>query len=268
MGTITFPTIRASRIARRRCLRLPGRTFRNDIFEDYKANRSAPDADLRPQFALCRAAARAFGLPCIEEPGFEADDLIATWAGIADDCGAETVVVTSDKDMMQVVTARTKLFMPGHKAEIPWKWCGPDEVVEKFGVPPDRVADVLAIAGDTVDNVPGVKGIGEKGAADLIRRYDNLHAILCAPRSDKKAAMVMDAYDAADLSYRLVTLERDAPIYMTPDDLAYSAPDAEKVMAFLKAMEPWSLARKIGSEAGVNPDDVEPDAEFMARSAA
>lgn len=251
-----------------------GRTFRNDIFPDYKAHRSAPDDDLRPQFALCRAAVAAFGIRAIEEQGFEADDLIATYAGMADDAGAETVIVTSDKDMMQIVTKRTRLLLPPKGKDrdgnsLPWTFAGEQEVIDKFGCWPSQVPHVLAIAGDHTDNVPGVKGIGEKGAADLVKRYSTIERIIESADAGKKEARVAEQAESARMSLRLVTLDREAPIFHLPDDMICPAPlPIERIMAFLKAMELWSQARKIGSESGINPDDVDPDPEFSARRAA
>jgi len=251
-----------------------GRTFRTEIFDGYKANRSAPDEDLRPQFALCRAASAAFGIPAIEEPGFEADDLIATYAGMAEDSGAETVVVTSDKDMMQIVTERTRLLLPPKGKDrdgnsLPWTFAGIQEVIDKFGVMPDQVPQVLAIAGDHTDNVPGVKGIGEKGASALIAQYRHIENIIMNYGLGKKEARVAEQAEDARMSLRLVTLDREAPIYHLPDDLICPAPlPADRIIAFLKAMELWSQARKIGGESGVNPDEIDPDPEFKARRAA
>ncbi|NOX95657.1 MAG: DNA polymerase I, partial [Alphaproteobacteria bacterium] len=132
-----------------------GKTFRNEIYPDYKANRSAAPEDLIPQFPLVRDATRAFNVPCIETPGFEADDIIATYARLAEAAGGDAVIFSSDKDLMQLVGGRISMFDPMKNKKI-----GPEEVVEKFGLGPDKVIDIQALAGDSSDNVPGVPGIG------------------------------------------------------------------------------------------------------------
>ena len=148
-------------------------TFRNDIFPEYKANRGAPPDELIPQFPLIREATKALNLPMAEMEGFEADDLIAAYAkeGIA--AGMEVVIVSSDKDLMQLVRPGVTMLDPMKQKTI-----GPDEVVERFGVGPDRVVDVQSLAGDSTDNVPGVPGIGVKTAAELINTYGDLDTLL------------------------------------------------------------------------------------------
>src|ERR1700754_5316167 len=149
------------------------RTFRNEMYSEYKANRPAPPDDLRPQFALIREAVRAFDLPCLEQIGFEADDLIATYVRLACERGAISTIVSSDKDLMQLVTDRVTMYdtMKDRRLGIP-------EVIEKFGVGPEKVVEVQALAGDSVDNVPGVPGIGIKTAAQLIVEYGDLETLL------------------------------------------------------------------------------------------
>ena len=158
------------------------RTFRNDIYPDYKANRPEPPEDLVPQFALIRDATRAFNVPCIEMPGFEADDLIATYARTAEAEGYDVVIVSSDKDLMQLVSGAISMLDPIKQRRI-----GAAEVEEKFGVGPDKVVEVQALAGDSVDNVPGVPGIGIKTAAELINAYGDLDT-LARPRWRDQAA--------------------------------------------------------------------------------
>ncbi|MEM0923547.1 MAG: 5'-3' exonuclease H3TH domain-containing protein, partial [Pseudomonadota bacterium] len=148
-------------------------TFRNDIYAEYKANRAPMPEDLRPQIPLIREATRAFGLPCIEMEGWEADDIIATYAVQAAADGAEVTIVSSDKDLMQLIRPGVTMLDPMKNARM-----GPEEVAAKFGVSPDRVIDVQALAGDSVDNVPGAPGIGVKTAAQLISEYGDLDSLL------------------------------------------------------------------------------------------
>ena len=149
------------------------KTFRTDMYPDYKAHRPSPPDDLIPQFAYIRDAVRAFDLPCLEQAGFEADDLIATYVRQACDAGASATIVSSDKDLMQLVTDCVIMYdtMKDKRIGIP-------EVLEKFGVPPDKVIEVQALIGDSTDNVPGVPGIGVKTAAQLICEYGDLETLL------------------------------------------------------------------------------------------
>ncbi|HLS18549.1 MAG TPA: 5'-3' exonuclease H3TH domain-containing protein, partial [Paracoccaceae bacterium] len=152
-----------------------GESFRNELYPEYKANRPEPPQDLRPQFPLIRDAVRAFGLPCIEMEGYEADDLIATYAVQARDLGATVTIVSSDKDMMQLVGDGIDMLDPMKNTEI-----GPEEVEARFGVGPEHVIDVQALAGDSTDNVPGAPGIGVKTAALLINEYGDLDTLLAS----------------------------------------------------------------------------------------
>ena len=152
------------------------KTFRNEIYNAYKANRPDPPEDLRPQFPLTRDATRAFNIACIETEGYEADDIIAALACKARDAGGSVTIISSDKDLMQLVGDGVQMLDP-----IKGKPIGPDEVREKFGVGPDRVVDVQALAGDAVDNVPGAPGIGIKTAALLIQEYGDLETLLPVP---------------------------------------------------------------------------------------
>jgi len=149
------------------------KTFRHDFYAEYKANRQAPPADLIPQFGLIREATRAFDLPCIEMEGFEADDLIATYARLACEVGADTTIVSSDKDLMQLVGPTVLMYDPMKDRRI-----GVAEVVEKWGVPPEKMIDLQALTGDSVDNVPGVPGIGPKTAAQLLEQFGDLDTLL------------------------------------------------------------------------------------------
>ncbi len=157
-------------------------TFRNKLYPDYKAHRPPAPDDLIPQFALIREAVRAFDLPCLEQGGFEADDLIATYAREAGELGATATIVSSDKDLMQLVTDSVTMYDTMKDRRI-----GIAEVIEKFGVPPEKVVEVQALAGDSTDNVPGVPGIGIKTAAQLIVEYGDLETLLQTCRRNKAA---------------------------------------------------------------------------------
>lgn len=222
------------------------KTFRNDIYPAYKANRPPAPEDLVPQFSLVRDATRAFSVACIEEPGYEADDLIATYARIAHEAGARTTIVSSDKDLMQLVKnsdAPVNLF-----DAMKSKWIGIPEVQEKFGVAPDRVIDIQALAGDAVDNVPGVPGIGIKTAATLINTYGDLEGLLAHAseiKQPKRREKLMENAEAARISYRLVKLKDDAPLPAPVEDMAVQDVDGAKALAFLKDMELNTLARRL-----------------------
>src|ERR1700676_4117247 len=180
-------------------------TFRNKLYPDYKAHRAPAPDDLIPQFPLIREAVRAFDLPCLEQIGFEADDLIATYVREADEAGARATIVSSDKDLMQLVNDRILMYDTMKDRRI-----GPAEVVEKFGVPPDKVIEVQALIGDSTDNVPGVPGIGVKTAAQLIGEYGDLENLLGRAseiKQQKRRQTLIDNADKARLSKKLVTLD-------------------------------------------------------------
>jgi len=149
------------------------KTFRNELFPEYKANRSEPPDDLRPQFGLIREATRAFNLPCIEMEGFEADDLIATYARQAEEAGGDVTIISSDKDLMQLITGKVSMYDSMKDRQV-----GIDEVVEKFGVKPEKMIDLQSLTGDSTDNIPGVPGIGPKTAAQLLDEYGDLDTLL------------------------------------------------------------------------------------------
>ncbi|MEZ5916412.1 MAG: 5'-3' exonuclease H3TH domain-containing protein [Parvularculaceae bacterium] len=185
------------------------KSFRNDLYKDYKANRPEPPEDLRPQFPLVRDATRAFNVPCIEMEGYEADDIIASYARAAEAAGGECVIISSDKDLMQLVSDRVSLYDTMKNKRI-----GHDEVVEKFGVPPEKVIDVQALAGDSVDNVPGVPGIGVKTAAQLIEEYGDVETLLERAgeiKQNKRRENLIEYADAARISLQLVTLTQYRP---------------------------------------------------------
>ncbi len=210
-------------------------TFRNKIYPDYKAHRPPAPDDLIPQFALIREAVRAFDLPCLEQVGFEADDLIATYARLAGERGATATIVSSDKDLMQLVTDCVTMYdtMKDRRIGIP-------EVIEKFGVPPEKVVEVQALAGDSTDNVPGVPGIGVKTAAQLIIEYGDLEQLLFRAgeiKQPKRREALIENAEKARISRQLVLLDDKVDLDVPLDDLAVHEPDARKLIAFLKAME-------------------------------
>ena len=210
-------------------------TFRNDIYPAYKANRDETPEDLIPQFAPIKQATRAFALPAIEMEGFEADDLIATYARMARLRGMEVVVVSSDKDLMQLVREGVSLFDPMKNRPI-----GPAEVMEKFGVSPDKVVDVQALAGDSTDNVPGVPGIGVKTAAELINIYGDLDSLLARAseiKQPKRRETLLTNADKARVSRELVKLKDDVSVGPGLEDLAIKAVEWPTLDAFLEEME-------------------------------
>ncbi|MEO1793924.1 MAG: 5'-3' exonuclease H3TH domain-containing protein, partial [Pseudomonadota bacterium] len=226
-------------------------TFRNEIYSDYKAQRPDPPEELVPQFPLIRDAVVAFNVACIEQAGFEADDLIATYARAADAAGADVTIVSSDKDLMQLVSPGIKMF-DGMKNVI----LGEDEVFEKFGVEPGRVVDVQALAGDSVDNVPGVPGIGIKTAAQLIQEYGDLDMLLARAeeiKQPKRREKLIAFADQARVSRQLVTLKDDVPLEVSAPDIGIQDPVSETLLGFLQEMEFNTLTRRIADAMGVEP---------------
>ncbi|MEO6382085.1 MAG: 5'-3' exonuclease H3TH domain-containing protein, partial [Nitrobacter sp.] len=218
-------------------------TFRNKLYPDYKAHRPPAPDDLIPQFALIREAVKAFDLPCIEQGGFEADDLIATYVRQACARGATATIVSSDKDLMQLVTDCVTMFdtMKDRRLGIP-------EVIEKFGVPPEKVVEVQALAGDSVDNVPGVPGIGVKTAAQLIVEYGDLETLLARAgeiKQPKRRESLIEHAEKARISRQLVLLDDKVALDVPLDELAVQEPDARKLIAFLKAMEFTTLTKRV-----------------------
>ncbi|MGH6670544.1 MAG: DNA polymerase I [Xanthobacteraceae bacterium] len=232
-------------------------TFRTDMYPDYKAHRPDPPDDLRPQFGLIRDAVHAFDLPCLEQKGFEADDLIATYVRQACDAGATATIVSSDKDLMQLVSDCVIMFDTMKDKKI-----GPAEVMEKFGVPPNKVIEVQSLIGDSTDNVPGVPGIGVKTAAQLIGEYGDLETLLKRAqeiKQDKRRQSLLDNADQALLSKKLVTLDDRVKLDVPIGDLAVHEPDYKRLIAFLKAMEFNSLTRRVAEFADIDPGAIEPD---------
>ena len=219
------------------------KTFRNEIYDQYKAHRPEPPEDLRPQFGLIREAVKAFNVPSIEQEGFEADDLIATYAKQAAENGATVTIVASDKDLMQLVT--DKIVMLDTMKN---KTMGRDEVFEKFGVGPDKVVDVQSLAGDSVDNVPGAPGIGVKTAATLLSEYGDLDTLLARAeeiKQPKRRETLINFADQIRLSRDLVTLKDDVPLEVKLEDLAVQDPEPETLLGFLEEMEFKTITRRV-----------------------
>ncbi len=246
-------------------------TFRNDIYPEYKANRSETPEDLIPQFAPIRDAVRAFSLACIEMEGFEADDLIATYARQARDQGMEVVVVSSDKDLMQLVRPGVSLFDPMKNKAI-----GAAEVMEKFGVAPDKVVDVQSLAGDSTDNVPGVPGIGIKTAAELINTYGDLDTLLARAgeikQPKRRESLLLNA-EKARISRQLVLLKDDVPTAETLEDFAIRPVEWPKLDDFLASMEFRTLRSRLEARVkGLVPPNraqlTDPDKQQLAETPA
>src|SRR6266700_3856981 len=230
------------------------KTFRNTLYPDYKAHRPDAPADLIPQFGLIREAVHAFDLPCLEQMGYEADDLIATYVREACEAGARATIVSSDKDLMQLVSDCVVMYDTMKDRRI-----GPAEVVEKFGVPPDQVIEVQALIGDSTDNVPGVPGIGVKTAAQLIGEYGDLETLLARAseiKQQKRRETLIENAEKARLSKTLVTLDARVPLDVPLAEIVVHDPDARRLIAFLKAMEFSTLTRRVAEFAGVDASAV------------
>ena len=219
------------------------KNFRNEIYADYKAHRPPPPEELVPQFALIKEATKAFNLPCLEMEGFEADDLIATYARLAKEQGQKVTIVSSDKDLMQLVDEDIHMFDPMKNKVI-----GVEQVQEKFGVEPSKVIDVQALAGDSSDNVPGVPGIGIKTAAELINVYGSLEVLLekaSEIKQPKRRENLINHRQDAEMSKKLVTLSQDTPVEMTIDQMDLKSFDADIVRAFLIAQNFHSILSRL-----------------------
>jgi DNA polymerase-1 len=222
-------------------------TFRSRLYPAYKAQRPPPPPELVPQFALVREATEAFGVPAIDAVDWEADDLIAAYARAAEAEGGETVIVSSDKDLMQLIRPGVSLLDP-----IKQKPIGPAEVREKFGVPPEKLIDLQALMGDAVDNVPGVPGIGPKTAAQLLGEFGDLEAVLAAApamKPSKRRDALIENVEMARLSRQLVTLREDAPLPRPLAALALAEPDRARLSAWLAAQDFRSLRQRLGLDA-------------------
>ncbi|MGI9482667.1 MAG: DNA polymerase I [Hyphomicrobiales bacterium] len=232
------------------------KSFRNEIFPDYKAHRPEAPEDLRPQFGIIRQATRAFNVPCIEMEGFEADDLIATYARQAEEAGATVKIVSSDKDLMQLITPHIVMY-----DQMKDRVFGSDEVVEKFGVGPEKMIDLQAMAGDSVDNVPGVPGIGVKTAAQLLEEYGDLDTLLERAgeiKQNKRRENLIEFADQARLSRDLVTLKTDVPVEVPLGEFGVANPNASELIGFLKAMEFTTLTNRVASEIEADASEIEP----------
>jgi DNA polymerase-1 len=227
------------------------RSFRNDLYPEYKAHRPPPPPELVPQFALIREATRACNVPAIEREGFEADDLIAAYAKVASALGAEVTIVSSDKDLMQLVGGKVTMHDPIKNRRI-----GEAEVREKFGVGPDKVVDVQALAGDSSDNVPGVPGIGVKTAAELINTYGDLDTLLARAaeiKQPKRRVALLANADLARLSRELVRLKDDAPLPEPLDTFQRREPDPGVLLPFLELNRFRSIIARIEPRLGKAP---------------
>ena len=211
------------------------KNFRNEIYKDYKANRSEAPEDLAPQFEYIRKSVKAFNLPSIELLNYEADDLIATYAKQITKLGAKVTVISSDKDLMQLVSKNIRLYDPMKN-----KIIGEKEVIEKFGVKPDQVIDVQSLAGDSSDNIPGVPGIGIKTAAELINRYKDLDTLLnnaSEIKQNKRRETLMENKEKALLSRELVTLKSNVPVKDELSSFILKDVNKENLFNFLREME-------------------------------
>ena len=231
-------------------------TFRNALYDKYKAQRPEPPPELIPQFALVRDATAAFGVPAIELANWEADDLIASYARAATASGWRTTIVSSDKDLMQLIDDNVMMQDP-----IKQKPIGAAEVIEKFGVHPSKVVEVQALMGDSVDNVPGVPGIGPKTASQLIQEFGTVEAVLAAApamKPSKRRDMLIEHAEAARISRRLVELACDVPLPLPLDDLKAKEPDRPTLAAWLHAMGFRSTATRLGLDGEAPPPSPEP----------
>ncbi len=231
------------------------KTFRTEFYPQYKAHRPDIPADLIPQFPLIREAVKAFDIPCLEQQGFEADDLIATYARLACEAQATATIVSSDKDLMQLVNDCVIMYdtMKDKKIGIP-------EVIEKFGVPPEKVIEAQALIGDSSDNVPGVPGIGPKTAAQLLEEFGDLETLLKRAgeiKQDKRRQTLIDNAEMARISKKLVTLDQHVPLEVPVEELAVHEPDYKLLIAFLKAMEFNTLTRRVAEKSGIDASAIE-----------
>ena len=224
------------------------KNFRNEIYKDYKANRSDAPDDLIPQFDFIRKSVMAFNLPSVELINYEADDLIATYVEQILKIGAKVTIVSSDKDLMQLFSKNVRIYDPMKN-----KFLGEEDVIKKFGVKSDKVIDVQSLAGDTSDNVPGVPGIGVKTAAELINKYGNLEKLLSKAheiKQNKRRETILENKDKALISKKLVTLKKDVPVKIKLDDFVIKNIDKDKLYEFLREMEFNRLLSSVISQYG------------------
>jgi DNA polymerase-1 len=243
-----------------------GKSFRNDFYPEYKAHRPPAPEDLVPQFPLTRDATRAFSICSIEQENYEADDLIATYARQAEAKGMNVTIVSSDKDLMQLVSDKISMLDTMKN-----RWISADEVREKFGVGPEKVIDVQSLAGDSVDNVPGVPGIGIKTAAQLINEYGDLDTLLTRAgeiKQNKRREKLIEFADQARISRDLVTLKTDVPVEVPLDELARQPISASTIIPFLKAMEFSTITKRVAAALDADPSEIEADDNLSADVAA
>ncbi len=248
-------------------------SFRKEIYPPYKGNRSEPPEDLIPQFPLMREAVRAFGLIPIEQDRYEADDLIATYSHQARARGAEVLIVSADKDLMQLIGPGVSMYDPasgvaGSAGAREERRISEAEVIDYFGVPPNKVVDVQALAGDSTDNVPGAPGIGVKTAAQLINEYGDLDTLLARAgeiKQPKRRETLTnpEIVEQVRVSKKLVELVCDVELDCPLDDLGMSPPDAKTLVAFLKAMEFTTITRRAGEVFGADAAEIEPEPRLM-----
>src|SRR5947208_783623 len=243
------------------------RTFRSEFYPAYKAHRPDPPDDLRPQFPLIREAVRAFDIPCLEQGGFEADDLIATYARQACEVKADVTIVSSDKDLMKLVNDCVVMYDTMKDKKI-----GITEVIEKFSVTPDKIIEMQALIGDSSDNVPGVPGIGVKTAAQLIGEYGDLETLLARAteiKQEKRRQALIENAEKARISKKLVTLDDKVKLEVPLADLLVHEPDHKRLISFLKKMEFSTLTRRVAEFAGLDAGAIEPSSTpAMQRGAA
>ena len=248
-------------------------SFRKELYPAYKANRSEPPEDLIPQFPLMREAVRAFGLIPVEQDRYEADDLIATYAKQARERGADVLIISADKDLMQLIGPGVAMYDPasgvaGNAGAREERRIGEPEVLEYFGVPPAKVIDVQALAGDSTDNVPGAPGIGVKTAAQLINEYGDLDTLLARAgeiKQPKRRQTLTDPeiVERVHVSKKLVSLVCDVETEVPLDDLGLHQPDGRQLVAFLKALEFTTITKRAGEVFGVEAGEIEPEAALL-----
>ncbi|PCJ57559.1 MAG: DNA polymerase I, partial [Candidatus Hydrogenedentota bacterium] len=232
----------------------PGKTFRDDMYPEYKANRDATPDDLITQFPLIDELVEAFNIPILRIPGVEADDVLGTLAITAEAAGMEPVLVTGDKDILQCVTDVAKVFDPS-KGDT-GKWYGPDEVKERYGVPPEHVIDVLGLMGDSADNVPGVRGIGEKTAKKLLEKYHTMQGVYdnIEDLKGKQKERLIEDKEKAFLSLELVTLRTDVPLEHTLDDFKREELNSPQLAAIFERFEFRQLTHEFSTEEVVEEE--------------
>jgi DNA polymerase-1 len=231
-----------------------GKTFRNDIYPEYKANRSEAPEDLIPQFPVIRKATSAFNIPFVEQLGYEADDLIASYAEEAQKNNMKVTIVSSDKDLMQLVSDNVSM-LDTMKGRVFKK----EDVFDKFGVYPEKVIDVQSLAGDSVDNIPGIPGIGIKTAALLINEYGDLDGLFKNSekiKQKKRRENIIEFENQAYISKKLVTLKNDVPLPIPIKDTSLKEIDAEKLISFLKEMEFKTLTEKKSKQLNIDSDKI------------